>query len=89
VDGYDIGKAKNERPHETSRLYAKETWAHNSSRYTYQEPTPMAITPPAEQLEMIDTVKHDILARYPQDFEFATTAGDIEPHSQDGVKSRR
>jgi len=29
-------------------------------------------------LEMIDTVKHDIIARYPNDFVFATTADDIE-----------
>ena len=28
-------------------------------------------------LEMIDTVKHDIVARYPRDFELATTAEDI------------
>jgi len=29
-------------------------------------------------LEMIDTVKHDIIAGYPNDFVFATTADDIE-----------
>lgn len=29
-------------------------------------------------LEMIDTVKHDIIARYPNDFALALTAGDIE-----------
>lgn len=29
-------------------------------------------------LEMIDTVKHDIVARYPNDFEFVTTAEGIE-----------
>jgi membrane dipeptidase len=28
-------------------------------------------------LEMIDTVRHDIVARYPNDFEFALTAADI------------
>ena len=29
-------------------------------------------------LEMIDTVRHDIIGRYPNDFVFATTADDIE-----------
>jgi membrane dipeptidase len=29
-------------------------------------------------LEMIDTVRHDIIAKYPNDFAFATTAADIE-----------
>ncbi len=29
-------------------------------------------------LEMIDTVRHDIIAKYPNDFVFATTAADIE-----------
>src|SRR6202035_3380954 len=29
-------------------------------------------------LQMIDTVKHDIIAKYPNDFAFATTAAEIE-----------
>ena len=29
-------------------------------------------------LQMIDTVRHDIIARYPNDFMFATTATEIE-----------
>src|SRR5215813_7030157 len=29
-------------------------------------------------LQMIDTVRHDIIARYPNDFEFATTVAGIE-----------
>jgi len=34
-------------------------------------------------LDMIDTVKHDIIGRYPNDFMFATTAADIrEAHRQ-------
>jgi membrane dipeptidase len=35
-------------------------------------------------LEMIDTVRHDILARYPKDFVFATTADEIEAAHKQG-----
>src|SRR5258708_37542889 len=35
-------------------------------------------------LEMIDTVKRDIAARYPDDFEFATSAGAIETARKHG-----
>jgi hypothetical protein len=43
-------------------------------------------------LDMIDTVKHDIIAKYPGDFMFATTAADVrEAHRQHnrGHLSRR
>jgi len=30
-------------------------------------------------LQMIDTVRHDIIARYPNDFVYATTAADMPP----------
>jgi membrane dipeptidase len=37
-------------------------------------------------LEMIDTVRHDIIERYPRDFELATTAADIERiHREDKI----
>jgi len=35
-------------------------------------------------LEMIDTVRHDIIGRYPNDFVLATTAGGIEQAHQQG-----
>ncbi|HML18526.1 MAG TPA: membrane dipeptidase [Bryobacteraceae bacterium] len=35
-------------------------------------------------LQMIDTVRHDIVARYPNDFAFATTAADIEAAHRQG-----
>jgi membrane dipeptidase len=35
-------------------------------------------------LQMIDTVRHDIIARYPKDFMFATTAADIETAHRQG-----
>ncbi len=35
-------------------------------------------------LQMIDTVRHDIIGRYPNDFMFATTAADIEAAHRQG-----
>jgi membrane dipeptidase len=35
-------------------------------------------------LQMIDTVRHDIIERYPRDFLFATTAADIERAHREG-----
>src|SRR5579872_5405624 len=35
-------------------------------------------------LQMIDTVRHDIIGRYPNDFAFATTAADIEAAHRQG-----
>ncbi|HLJ49496.1 MAG TPA: dipeptidase [Bryobacteraceae bacterium] len=35
-------------------------------------------------LQMIDTIRHDIVARYPNDFMFALTAGDIERAHREG-----
>ena len=35
-------------------------------------------------LQMIDTVRHDIIARYPNDFTFATTAAEIESAHKKG-----
>ncbi len=35
-------------------------------------------------LQMIDTVRHDIIARYPNDFMFATTAAEIEAAHKQG-----
>src|ERR1051325_7862559 len=35
-------------------------------------------------LQMIDTVRHDIISKYPKDFMLATTAADIEPADRQG-----
>jgi membrane dipeptidase len=77
VDGYDIGKAKNDGHTNITALREGNVGAQFFAVYvsgTYTNGNHSA----RRTLEMIDTVRHDILARYPQDFEFATTADDIE-----------
>src|SRR6266850_3578556 len=77
VDGYDIGKAKNDGHTKVTALRQGNVGAQFFAVYvsaTYTNGNHSA----RRTLEMIDTVRHDILARYPQDFEFATTADDIE-----------
>src|SRR5258708_35830571 len=77
VDGYDIGKAKNDGHTNLTALREGNVGAQFFAVYvsgTY----PNGNHSGHRTLEMIDTVRHDILSRYPQDFEFATTADDIE-----------
>jgi membrane dipeptidase len=77
VDGYDIGKAKNDGHTNLTALREGGVGAQFFAVYvaaSYVNGNRSAW----RTLEMIDTVKHDIIARYPNDFAFATTADDIE-----------
>ena len=77
VDGYDIGKAKNDGHTNLTAMrdggigaqfFAVFVAANyvNGNRSAHRT------------LDMIDTVRHDIVARYPNDFVFAGSADDIE-----------
>jgi membrane dipeptidase len=77
VTGYDIGKAENDghtnlKAMREGGLGAQFFAVFVAANYTNGNHSAN------RTLEMIDTVKHDIIARYPNDFAFATTADDIE-----------
>ena len=77
VDGYDIGTAKNDGHTNVTALKEGGVGAQFFAVYvssSYVNGNHSA----HRTLEMIDTVRHDIIARYPNDFAFATTADDIE-----------
>src|ERR1700693_4221441 len=77
VDGYDIGKSKTDGHTSVTSLKAGGVGAQFFAVYvsaSYVNGNHSA----HRTLEMIDTVRHDIIARYPNDFVFATTADDIE-----------
>jgi membrane dipeptidase len=77
VTGYDIGKAENDghtnlKAMREGGLGAQFFAVFVGANYTNGNHSAW------RTLEMIDTVKHDIIARYPNDFVFASTADDIE-----------
>ncbi len=77
VDGYDIGKATNDGHSNLSAFKEGGVGAQFFAVYvgaSYVNGNHSA----HRTLDMIDTVRHDIIARYPNDFVFATTADDIE-----------
>jgi membrane dipeptidase len=77
VDGYDIGTAKNDGHTNVTALKEGGVGAQFFAVYvssTYVNGNHSA----RRTLEMIDTVRHDIIGRYPNDFVLATTADDIE-----------
>jgi membrane dipeptidase len=77
VDGYDIGKAMNDGHTNVTAL--KEGGVSAQFFAVYVSASYVNGNHSAHRtLEMIDTVRHDIIARYPNDFVFATTADDIE-----------
>src|SRR5579883_1763434 len=83
VDGYDIGKAKNDGHTNVTALKEGGVGAQFFAVYVaadYVKGNRSA----HRTLEMIDTVRHDIVARYPNDFVLATTADDIEAAHQQG-----
>ena len=83
VDGYDIGTAKNDGHTNVTALKEGGVGAQFFAVYvssTYVNGNHSA----RRTLEMIDTVRHDIIGRYPNDFVFATTADDIERIHQQG-----
>jgi membrane dipeptidase len=77
VDGYDIGKARTTAT-PTSRRSRKAASARSSSPSMFRPATSKDNRSAHRTLEMIDTVRHDIVERYPNDFALATTADDIE-----------
>jgi membrane dipeptidase len=76
VDGLDIGKPSNDRHTDLPRMKSGGMGAVFFAAYVganYVEGNHAA----NRALQMIDTVKHDIVERYPNDLVFARTAEDI------------
>ena len=83
VDGMDIGKAQPKRHTDLVKLKQGGVGAVFFAVYvgsSYVEGNHAA----HRTLEMIDTVKHDIAARYPNEFAPATTAAEIESAKKNG-----
>jgi membrane dipeptidase len=83
VDGSDIGKPSPERHTDIPRLRQGGVGAVFFSAYvssSYVEGNHSA----NRALQMIDSIRHDIVARYPNDFEFSTTAAQIEEAHRHG-----
>lgn len=83
VDGYDIGKPDPQRQTDLPRMKKGGMAAQFFAVYvdaSYVKGNHSA----HRALEMIDTVKHDIIERYPNDFVFATTAADIRDAHRQG-----
>jgi len=83
VDGGDIGKSNPERHTDLPRLREGGVGAVFFSAFvasSYTEGNHSA----NRALQMIDSIRHDIVARYPNDFEFATTAAQIEDAHRHG-----
>src|SRR5580692_7694457 len=77
VDGYDIGKNKNDSHTNVTSLKEGGVGAQFFAVYvssSYVKDNRSA----HRALDMIDTVRHGIVERYPNDFTLATTAEDIE-----------
>lgn len=77
VDGFDIGKASPDGHTDIPRLKAGGVGAQFFAVYvagSYARDNRSA----NRTLQMIDTVRHDIIAKYPETFAFATSADDIE-----------
>jgi membrane dipeptidase len=77
MDGYDIGKSKNDGHTNVAAL--KEGGVGAQFFAVYVDSSYVKGNHSANRtLQMIDTVRHDIVERYPNDFTLATTADDIE-----------
>ncbi len=77
VDGFDIGSHSTKTMTDIARMKAGGMGAQFFAVYvskSYVKNNQSA----HRALEMIDTVRHDIIDRYPGDFALALTAGDIE-----------
>ena len=71
VDGYDIGKSKNDGHTNVTAL--KEGGVGAQFFAVYVDSKYVKGNHSAHRtLQMIDTVRHDIIGRYPNDFELAT-----------------
>ena len=83
VDGYDIGEAKHDGHTNVTAL--KEGGVGAQFFAVYVAPEYVNGNHSANRtLQMIDTVRHDIVGRYPNDFVLATTADDIERIHEQG-----
>ena len=83
VQGMDIGKDQPKRHTDLAKLKSGGVGAVFFAVYvssTYVEGNRSA----HRTLEMIDTVKHDIAAKYPGQFLMAYSAGDIERAKREG-----
>jgi membrane dipeptidase len=80
VEGFDIGpRNTSDRPTHTDLVRMKEGGIGAQFFAVYVAAGYVNGNHSANRtLQMIDTVRHDIIAKYPNDFAFATTAGDIE-----------
>jgi membrane dipeptidase len=77
VDGYDIGKSKNDGHTNVTSL--KQGGVGAQFFAVYVAPSYVNGNHSANRtLAMIDTVRHGIVERYPNDFSLAVTADDIE-----------
>ncbi len=77
VTGFDIGSKSGEGDTDIARLRAGGVGAQFFAVYVAAGYEPKHLSA-HRALEMIDTVRYDIIGRYPQDFELALTASDIE-----------
>ncbi len=83
VEGYDIGKSKNDG--HTNLTALREGGVSAQFFAVYVAPSYVTGNRSAHRtLEMIDTVRHDIVERYPNDFALATTADEIERMHREG-----
>ena len=83
VDGFDIGKPSTETHTDLPRLRAGGVGATFFAVFvagSYVKDNHSA----NRTLQMIDTVKHDIVERYPNDFLLARTADDVETAHRQG-----
>jgi membrane dipeptidase len=77
MDGYDIGK--NKKDGHTNVAALKEGGVGAQFFAVFVDSSYVKGNQSANRtLQMIDTVRHDIVERYPNDFTLATTADDIE-----------
>ena len=83
VDGYDIGEAKHDGHTNVTVLKEGGVGAQFFAVYVSAEYV-KGNHSANRTLQMIDTVRHDIVARYPNDFVLATTADDIERIHREG-----
>lgn len=83
VAGLDIGKARTDGHTDIPRMRAGGMGAQFFAVYVGPEYAKNH-TAAHRTLEMIDTVRHDIIERYPETFAYATTADDIERAHKSG-----
>ena len=83
VEGYDIGEAKHDGHTNVTALKEGGVGAQFFAVYVSAEYV-NGNHSANRTLQMIDTVRHDIVGRYPKDFELATTADDIERIHREG-----